>query len=177
MKKRLLTLLITGLCWMPSSHAANGIAIEAGLGDDSTDMGQFSLIHQWDSKWFTEGNWYLTGYWEASLGHWHSSNAGGNEIWNVGLTPVFRVQSKATGGLRPYFEAAIGANLISDTHVNNERNMGVAYQFGDHLGLGMILGDRGQYELGYRFQHFSQAGINHDNDGINFQEVRFVFLF
>jgi hypothetical protein len=31
---------------MPPSHAANGITIEAGRGDESADMGQASLIPQ-----------------------------------------------------------------------------------------------------------------------------------
>lgn len=160
-----------------ASQAGNGIAIEAGHGDDATDMGQISFVSQWDRKWFTGGSWYLTGYWEVSLGRWDSSAAGGREIWDAGFTPVFRLQSKAASGIRPYAEGAIGLHLIDHTRVNNSRDMGSAFEFGDHLGVGLVFGDRGQFDLGYRFQHLSNADIKKPNDGINFQQVRFAYLF
>src|SRR5512135_1028236 len=109
MKRHLVPLLIAGL-GLASSSRADGIAIEAGHGD-ATDMGQVSLIRQWDRQWFTGGNWYLTGYWEASVGRWHSTDAGGKGIWDVGRAPVFRLQSKANG-VRPYVEGAIGIHFI-----------------------------------------------------------------
>lgn len=55
--------------------------------------------------------------------------------------------------------------------------MGIAFQFGDHLGVGMIFGDRGQFDLGYRFQHVSNADIKKPNSGINIQQIRFAYLF
>lgn len=174
MKRYLVLPLIAGLGLASSSRAADGIAIEAGFGD--TDMGQVSLIRQWDSKWFTGGNWYLTGYWEVSLGLWHSSATGGKDIWDLGLTPVFRLQSKENG-VRPYVEAAIGAHLISNTHVDANWDMGSAFQFGDHLGTGLAFGDKGRFDLGYRFQHLSNCEIKPPNNGIDFQQIRFSYLF
>jgi lipid A 3-O-deacylase len=176
MKKYIALLLVAGLGLTSSSWADNGIAVEVGHGN-ATDMGQISLIRQWDRKWFTDGDWYLTGYWEASVGRWDSSSAGGNAIWDIGLTPVFRLQSKASSGFRPYAEAAIGAHFISHTHVNARRDMGSAFQFGDHLGVGLVFGDKGQLDLGYRFQHLSNADLKSPNDGIDFQQVRFAYLF
>ena len=177
MKRHLVLLLFAGLGLASSSRAADGIAIEAGWGDDSTDMGQVSLIRQWDRQWFTQGNWYLTGYWEASVGRWHSTSAGGNDIWDLGLAPVFRLQTRANSGWRPYVEGAIGAHFISDTHVNAGRDMGSAFQFGDHLGVGLVFGDKGQLDLGYRFQHLSNADIKSPNNGIDFQQIRFAYYF
>jgi lipid A 3-O-deacylase len=161
---------------VPSSWAANGIAIEAGHGE-ATDMGQISLIRQWDRKWFTDGDWYLTGYWEASVGNWKSSEAGGKRIWDVGFTPVFRMQTKAGSGFRPYLDGAVGAHLLSDTHVNARLNMGSSFEFGSFLGVGLLLGDKSQFDLGYRYQHLSNADLKTPNPGINFQQVRFAYLF
>ena len=176
MKRHLALLLIAGLGLASSSRADNGLAVELGRGD-GTDMAQVSLIRQWDRQWFTQGNWYLTGYWEASVARWHSNSTGGKDIWDIGLTPVFRLQTKATSGWRPYVEGAIGAHLISDTHVNAGRDMGSAFQFGDHLGVGLVFGDKSQLDLGYRFQHLSNADIKKPNDGINFQQIRFAYYF
>jgi hypothetical protein len=176
MKKYLFGSLVIGLCWLPVGNAADGFAIEAGQGND-TDMGRISLMRSWDKKWFTDGNWHLTGYWEVSLGHWKSANLGAKGIWDVGLTPVFRLRQKEMGGVQPYAEAAVGVHLISRTQVDNIRQMGSAFQFGDHAGIGMMFGDRGQFDLGYRFQHLSNVGIKDPNDGINFHQIRFGYLF
>jgi lipid A 3-O-deacylase len=176
MKKYIALLLIGGLGLASTGHADNGIAVEAGRGSD-TDMVQVSLIRQWDRKWFTDGDWYLTGYWEASLGSWKSSIAGNKRIWDVGLTPVFRLQTKANNGFRPYVDGAVGAHLISDTHVDASRNMGSTFEFGSYVGLGLLFGDKSQFDLGYRFQHLSNADLKKPNPGINFQQVRFAYLF
>jgi lipid A 3-O-deacylase len=175
-KKIALLLMIFAVGAAPSSWAANGIAIEAGHGD-ATDMGQISLIRQWDHKWFTDGDWYLTGYWEVSAGNWKSSSAGGKRIWDVGFTPVFRLQTKASSGFRPYVDGAVGAHLISDTHVNDNLDMGSSFEFGSHVGLGLLFGDKSQFDLGYRYQHLSNADLKTPNPGIEFQQVRFAYLF
>lgn len=161
---------------MPSSRAADGIAIEVGRGN-ATDMGRISLIYQWDRQWFADGDWVLAGYWEASLGRWKSDSTGGEGIWDIGFTPVFRLQPKAGNGFRPYAEGAVGAHLISDTHVDDGRDMGTAFQFGSHVGVGLVFGNKGQFDLGYRFQHLSNADLKSPNPGINFQQIHFAYLF
>jgi hypothetical protein len=55
--------------------------------------------------------------------------------------------------------------------------MGSAFQFGDHLGAGLVFGGHGQFDLGYRFLHLSNADIKRPNNGINFQQVRFAYHF
>lgn len=175
-KRYVLAWLAGGLIWTSPCNASNGIAIEAGQGN-STDMGRISFTRQWESKWFSEGDWYLTGYWEVSLGRWHSNAPGGRTIWDVGLTPVFRLQPKAVNGFRPYIEAAVGIHLIDHTHVNSSRDMSTSFQFGDHAGIGLTFGDRGQFDLGYRYQHLSNADIKKPNDGITFQQVRLGYSF
>jgi hypothetical protein len=175
MKRHLALWLVMGLGLASVGRADNGVAVVLGQGD-GTDMAQISLIRQWDRQWFTGGNWYLTGYWEASVGRWHSASAGGKAIWDLGLAPVFRFQPKA-GGVKPYVEGAIGFHLISDTHVNAGRDLGSAFQFGDHLGAGLVFGDQGRFDLGYRFEHLSNADIKSPNDGVNFQQIRFAYHF
>ena len=172
----LLLLLMVGLGLASSCRADSGIAVEAGYGSD-THMGQVSLIRQWDRTWFTDGDWYLTGYWEASVGSWKSSVAGNKRIWDVGFTPVFRLQSKASSGFRPYLDGAVGAHLISDTHIDANRNMGSTFEFGSFAGMGLMFGEKGQFDLGYRFQHLSNADLKKPNPGINFQQIRFAYLF
>ena len=181
MKKHIALLLVAaGLAGGHTVQAADGIAVEAGRGN-STDIGRISLVRQWDRQWdrqwFTDGDWFLGGYWEASVGRWKSDAAGGNTIWDIGFTPVFRLQPKAESGLRPYLEGAVGAHYITETQVNASRDMGSHIQFGSHLGLGLVFGDKGRFDLGYRYQHVSNADLESPNPGINFQQVRFAYLF
>ena len=44
----------------------------------------------------------------------------------------------------------------------------IPFAFGSHVGLGARLGDNGAYELMYRYQHQSNAGLGERNPGINF---------
>ncbi len=176
MNRLVLSLLLMSAGISLNARAADSIAVQAGHGD-ATDTGQVSYVRPWESQWFTGGTWYLTGYWEASIGRWRSSAAGGQDIWDFGLTPVFRFRNRASTGIRPYFDGAIGAHFIDHTHVNTRRDMGSAFQFGDHLGAGILFGDRAQFDLGYRFQHVSNADIKRPNDGINFQQIRFAWEF
>ncbi len=177
MKKHIaLLLMVAGLAWGHPVQAVDGTAVEAGRGN-STDMGQIGLIRQWDRQWFTDGDWFLGGYWEASVGRWKSDSAGGKTIWDIGLTPVFRLQPKANVGLRPYIEGAVGAHYISDSQVDASRDMGSNFQFGSHLSVGLVFGGKGQFDLGYRYQHLSNANLESPNPGINFQQVRLAYLF
>ena len=45
----------------------------------------------------------------------------------------------------------------------------------DHIGFGWTFGDKNRYEIGYRLQHLSNAGLSDPNDGINFHQIRFGY--
>lgn len=171
-------LLLGALLFSGSAFAVDGVSVEYGNGD-ATDMVRAGLIWNWDKQWFTEGDWHVTGFWELSLGRWDGHSGAGNNqnITDIGITPVFRFQQKKPSGMAPYLEAAIGFHLISPTFINGDRKFSTALQFGDHLGAGVRFGDRQQFDLGYRFQHLSNGGIKKPNQGINFNQVRFAYLF
>ena len=75
----------------------------------------------------------------------------------------------------PYVEAAIGLHLIEPVRMDDTRAFTTAFQFGDHVGFGARFGERGQYDLGVRFQHLSNGGLKEPNNGINFAQVRFQY--
>ena len=56
-------------------------------------------------------------------------------------------------------------------------NFGSSFQFGDHIGAGVRFGDKGRYDVGYRYQHLSNAGIKEPNQGINFHQLRLQYHF
>jgi opacity protein-like surface antigen len=149
------------------ARAVDGIALEAGTGNQGVSLLRAGLQWNWDRRWLEAGGWHLGGYWDASLGVW---GGGPKNVADFGLTPTFRYQRSATGS--PYVEAAIGVHLLSSVHVAQTRTFGTRFQFGDHIGVGMRFGPDGQYDLSLRLQHASNAGIREPNPGINFLILR-----
>jgi hypothetical protein len=92
---------------------------------------------------------------------------------DIGLTPVFRF-SRDEASARFFVEAAIGAHLLSETSPYSGREFSTAFQFGDLIGVGWRLGQERMFELALRIEHFSNAGIKHPNQGIEFVQLRLV---
>jgi lipid A 3-O-deacylase len=167
----LLALLSSG-----PAAAVDGVAFEAGEGEG---VKRIRAAVQWDWKrqWFRGANWHVGGYWDLSIGQWHDDDVAPGQredITDVGFTPVFRIQPNGLRG--PYVEAGIGAHLLTHTSIGDKR-MSTKFQFGDHIGVGYRFGDKGAFDVGYRFQHHSNAGIKKPNPGINFHQVRVQYHF
>ena len=177
--KKLLALLMFSLIAVPA-YAVDGVSVEYGKGSDAADMARVGLLWDWNKSWFNDGDWHLTGFWDASLGQWrgHSNTKTNNQtITDIGLTPVFRFEQKNPSGMAPYLEGAIGFHLITPTFLNSDRKFATAFQFGDHVGLGVRFGEHHQFDLGYRYQHLSNGSIKAPNQGINFSQVHFDYRF
>lgn len=68
-------------------------------------------------------------------------------------------------------------HLFSNTTITGDKRMGTNFEFGDHVGLGIRFGERSQYDLAYRYQHYSNGGISNNNSGVNFSEFRLGYQF
>ena len=172
MTKAALFALFSALFAIPHAHAINGAGLEIGHGNDSTELARVSARWDWDKRWSVSDGWIASGFWEAGLARWDGGGIGPENLWDVSLTPVFRLRS---GISKFYLEGAIGAHVLSKTHINSRRAFGTSLQFGDHVGFGWNFGDRDRYELGYRLQHVSNAGLKEPNNGINFHTIRFGY--
>jgi hypothetical protein len=172
--------LIAGMLFAGAScapaWAIDGVALDIGNGDRVDRVGA-AVQWDWNRQLLSFSDWHLGGYWDVSLSQWHKGSvaAGQNkDITEFGFTPVFRIQPNALKG--PYLEAGIGAHLLSHVSIG-DKNLSTSFQFGDHIGLGYRFGAKGAFDLGYRFQHYSNAGIKRPNPGINFNEVRLQYHF
>ena len=166
------------------ARAVDGLSLEFGRSDSSNsdvNLYRVGLQWNWNKRWFESGDWHVGGYWDLSLGHWDNRTVATlkthGSITELGLTPVFRFQQNSPRGISPYLEGAIGVHLLSATSVSTERKFGSSFQFGDHIGAGLRFGDKGSFDLGYRYQHLSNAGIKEPNQGINFHQVRLQYHF
>lgn len=162
--------------------AVDGISLD--LGSDNSNNANVNLARLgvqwgWKKRWLEGDGWHLGGYWDLQAGYWdnRSANKTSSSVGELAFTPVFRVQQNQVSGFSPYAEIGVGAHLISKTSVSPQRQFGTAFQFGSHIGLGARFGPKGAYEIGYRYQHLSNAGIKNPNNGINFQLLRFGYWF
>ncbi|MBI4204509.1 MAG: acyloxyacyl hydrolase [Betaproteobacteria bacterium] len=157
------------------SYAIDGASVEVGNGD-GTDMGRVGVQWDWKTRWLQGQNWHLGGYWDFALGYWHRGSPPGlnEDITDIGLTPVLRLQRNDLRG--PYLEAGIGFHLLSKTSIGDKR-LSTAFQFGDHVGAGYRFGPKAAYDVSYRFQHLSNAGIKKPNNGIEFHQIRLQYHF
>ena len=165
-----------------SSNWVDAVSLTLGVDEDSNeiDISRIGLQNNWERTWFNGGAWYVGGYWDAELAYLESdySPAENSALFDLSLTPVFRMQRDAalSSGVSPYAEAGIGAHLITDTRLGHKQ-YSTAFQFGSLIGLGLGFGDRGQYQLGYRFQHISNSDIKTPNDGMNLHTLRLAYSF
>jgi len=132
------------------ASAVEGVAIEAGNGN-GVDVGRVAVQWDWRRPFYQGQNWHLGAYWDLGLGYWNDNAAPGqnNDLYEIGLTPVFRVQRDAGVFKGFYAEAALGAHLLSKTSID-ERRMSTAFLFGSHLGVGYRFGAKGANELSTR---------------------------
>jgi len=163
-----------------SAHALDGVSFEVGGGEENTDLWRLGLQWRWHKRWFAESAWTLGAYWDLQAGRWRGPLKPGEphqETWDLGITPVFRLERAARTALVPYFEAAIGFHLLSDLRINADTNFSTHFQYGDHLAAGVMFGPQQRYDLSLRLQHLSNGGIAHPNPGINFIELRAAYRF
>ena len=112
---------------------------------------------------------------ESTLTQIDGSGTGGNKgITVLGVTPTLTVSTPKSPG---YIEFGIGAHYFDQKEINSRKSVGTHFEFGDFLGIGLRLGSRQQFELGYRVIHFSNAGMSSNNPGLDFHQVRFGLTF
>jgi len=154
------------------------MSVELGRGDQ-VNMGRVGI--QWELKkpLAQFGAWQLGTYIDLAVGYWSADDVSPivvrhDELFDLGITPVLRLQRNERVG--PYAELGLGAHVLSHTSIGTTR-MSTAFQFGNHIGVGYRFGTKSSYDISYRFQHLSNAGIKHPNAGINFHQIRLQYWF
>lgn len=148
------------------AHAVDSGSVEFGTGN-RTQMIRVGLQSDWSDQWWAGNGSHLGGYWNYDLAQWRGNRYQNipdqtQNITDIGITPVFRYQMD--GRVGPFFEAAIGAHILSDLYDNNGRKLSTRFEFGDHLAVGYQAAD---WAGTLKIQHFSNGGIKHPNYGVN----------
>lgn len=161
-------------------YGETGTGIMIGTGEENTIRYKISIDRDWSWSREVVNGWYLTGYWEAGIGYWNGDkgSTGNDSLFAISAIPVFRLQQQGykEGEVKPYIDLAVGLYLLSRTSIG-DKEISTSFQFGDHVGAGLRFGKRDEFEIGYRFEHISNASIKRPNPGINFHMLRFMYRF
>ncbi|MCX7814053.1 MAG: acyloxyacyl hydrolase [Tepidimonas ignava] len=134
-------------------------ALRMGSGG-STDHGALEWRRPMDVD-MAWGAWRARSSLQLELGRWMPANGPTAQhvgaAWHVRLTP-------SGMGWRPYLEGAFGVALFDRTRIGG-RNIASALQFTEQVGAGVSLGER--LRLGWRYTHYSNAGLAMPNDGVD----------
>jgi lipid A 3-O-deacylase len=169
------TLGAAALVLAAPAQALDGVSVEIGFGDENTETIRGGLQWNWQRRWFAERSWTLGAYWDLQIGRWSGPLRPGQQqqsVWDIGITPVFRLERAERTRVVPYFEAGIGFHLLSDLRINSKRVFSTHFQYGDHLAAGVRFGDGHTHDLSLRLQHLSNGGLARPNPGINFLQLR-----
>ncbi|HIQ39993.1 MAG TPA: acyloxyacyl hydrolase [Sulfurivirga caldicuralii] len=175
------TLLSWGMAWLwgdaPLTRAlvptqGQHLALTMGT-ENHTTLAQLIYARDFASTLLDGPTWQLIGHWEASLSNWWADKAQRTEQqgWMLGLTPVLQYQFKTV--LRPYIEFGIGVKYLSGIRIADQYKS-TQFQFGDLTGIGI------QYrnlQLGFRFLHISNAGIETPNPATNYYTLKMDYRF
>ena len=166
-KAALLTVALGALS--PGTASAGGPILFGGM--STTDLRQYGVgwrFDDWKSFDFG-GNWRYTIAGELTYGYWRGIEGGAvdKELYDFGYTNTIRMTRVAGGTPRVYFEGGLGMHVLSGTRINLDRDLGIVFQFGEFVGVGMQFGERERYSLSFRMAHESNANIDKPNNGLS----------
>ena len=157
-----------------SSFAVDRVFLEAGAGHEG-DLIRIGAQWEFWERNSANDKWHLGASLEVDLGYWNPE-LGDNDLWEIGVTPVFQVAPNRPSSSRliPFLEAGLGAHLLSNVRFSN-LYLSTSLQFGSHIGAGIHFGRDRKFTLVYRFQHLSNASVKQPNPGIEFHLLQFGF--
>lgn len=153
------TLAIFALLSAISISHAQVATLTAGCGADSQVLGVHASSSDpfWSNK-FSDALQGPLGGVEVPIGNVEGKGSGGSGSVMVGASPIFRL------------------TMVDKKRTNASKEMGTHFQFGDMLGVGVRLA-ADQVHLGYRFIHYSNAGISSSNPGLDLHTFSFKVSF
>jgi len=87
--------------------------------------------------------------------------------WGAGFTPKIKYSFVALGRIRPYLEFAGGPLYTHLAEKIPEESSGFNFILSGGFGVSYFLTDQAALNVGYRYQHISNAGTSYPNAGIN----------
>ena len=168
MKKKKLPILLFALGAGTVSAEPTHWIIHADTGDRIRSVG-FGAAFRGFGELAAGDGWRLGHHWMLGLSRWGSKRHqfANSHLWDAWTANVLRVEVAPGSSIVPYAELGLGAHLLSKTRIH-ARKFSTAFQFGEHVALGVRFGPRQSYSVAVRLSHVSNASIKSPNDGVTF---------
>jgi lipid A 3-O-deacylase len=166
------------LSYSDDSVARGGISFATGHGTKQVRAKRLSLQRAWSRPFVTANNRAFDGYWELGVTRLDSKQVfsvpANNKITAVTLAGVIRLSTRLIYPI--YLDLGIGLANLSKQEIAT-RELGSRVLFEDRIGVGILLGNRRQLEIGYRAVHFSNAYLSKKNHSLNLHLLVFGYWF
>jgi len=145
------------LLFSAPAGAADRLELAVGKGSEQLDAARLAWQRPWIWQQALGENATVTGYHALSVNHWWNAH---ESITTLGYSPIFIYQDN---GSPWYFQGGIGLAYLSDIRIGG-RILSTRFQFEDQIGIGW---QHRQHGLGLVYRHYSNAGIEKPNHGID----------
>lgn len=151
-----------------SCYANIGVSAASGTGNKNIHAYRANLQRAWCHDCYTANNARVGGYWEFAF-----TRLNGNQAFPyytnkhsqvVSLSAAIRLKRKIF--VPVYLDLGLGGAYMTEQEIGG-KELGSNLLFEDRLGLGVLLGKRQQWEIGYRLVHYSNAYLAQKNQGLN----------
>jgi lipid A 3-O-deacylase len=148
----------------------DAVTLSTGGSEDFDTPVRIGLRGDIDTRWFESGTGYLSAYYELALNHFSDSDRAATAI---SFSPVLVYRFTTAGNLEPFVELGIGVSYF-DERLVGLRDLGSKFQFEDRVGFGFRSGN---HDWTLRYMHYSNAGIEEPNDGIDMVMISYGHRF
>lgn len=160
------------------AHADPAVHVAFGR-DTDNGLNKYEVGLNWDSgfAWGNPNGWGAKLQYEVELARWNTRRGTNRQdVTEFGLSPILRIEKRGASWV-PFAELSVGLRLLSSTHTSDEHRYSTAFQFSDMAGIGVAFGPQQRAEVGFRYQHISNASIKRPNPGTDFYTgyVRYRF--
>ena len=179
--------------WQPDRVSFSYGQFISPLADRHAEIDQYRLGLVWklsDELWSSD-SLLIQSYAELALGQWKSRlNAtedsrriGADSVKQMSLSPVLRFTSTSPllGETSPFLDLGVGVSYQSEEDIEQQHlsgiNMGGHWQFETRAMIGLSLGEGSPFEVSYGWMHYSNANLNDENEGLDFQTLQMTYLF
>ncbi len=156
------------------AHAVEGIqaAVEYGWHDTDADSYHLALVWKPYPSWFRLFGGHVDGMIETGVNYTKYTGGGNVKVDSLtGVSLVGLLRWRARQQDRFFLELGSGPTKLSDSEFGN-LNISTSWHFRSVFGFGWTLGDKRQYDLGYRLIHISNAGTNEPNPGLDLMALQ-----
>ncbi|MBO9491849.1 acyloxyacyl hydrolase [Endozoicomonas sp. G2_1] len=132
------------------------------------DVEGIKLAYQYHTNWLKSWSKHVNLYFESSINFWEYGAENNHDTnFVLAISPVIEYPIAEYRHTPIYLEFGIGVSLLDDTKFAG-KNVGSHYQFEDRLGIKTYFGKGNRHSLGLRYFHYSNAGLQDPNPGLDF---------